>query len=86
MTDISAGLEPEVFGDLHRAILDVDDRLSALDAGPREKYIREVLGLQPARYFQLLRWLLDEPDAWQYKPQTIKRRRRLREENRRKYW
>ncbi|MFD7835678.1 DUF3263 domain-containing protein [Streptomyces sp. NPDC059761] len=78
--------EEERFGDLHRAILDADDRLSALAAGPREKYIRESLGLQPVRYFQLLNWLLDEPEAWKYKPQTVKRRRRLRDESRRKYW
>ncbi|MGW9069235.1 DUF3263 domain-containing protein [Streptomyces yangpuensis] len=77
--------EQEQFGDLHRAILDADDSLSALPPGPREKYIREVIGLRPVQYFQLLNWLLDHPEAWKYKAATVKRRRRQREENRRKY-
>ena len=54
------------------------------DPGPKERAIRERLGLSPARYHQLLNGLIDRPDALAYDPMLVRRLRRLRENRRRK--
>ncbi|MCX4682345.1 DUF3263 domain-containing protein [Streptomyces sp. NBC_01433] len=69
-----------------RQILDAQARLAALPAGPRERLIREQLGMSPTRYFQTLNALLDSVQALEYAPVTINRLRRAREDSRRKYW
>ena len=52
--------------------------------GPKERAIREKLGLSSARYHQLLNGLIDRPDALAYDPMLVRRLRRLRENRRRK--
>ena len=52
--------------------------------GPKERAIREQLGLSSARYHQLLNGLIDRPDALAYDPMLVRRLRRLRENRRRK--
>ena len=52
--------------------------------GPKERRIRERLGLSPARYQQLLNRAIDLPEALEYDPMLVRRLRRLREERRRK--
>ncbi|WSC25084.1 DUF3263 domain-containing protein (plasmid) [Streptomyces sp. NBC_01766] len=47
--------------------------------GPRDRAIREELGVSPTRYFQLLNALLDSPDAVAVAPVTVHRLRRLRD-------
>jgi hypothetical protein len=49
----------------------------------KERAIRRRLGLSPARYYQLLNRLIDEPHALTYDPMLVKRLRRLRVARRR---
>jgi hypothetical protein len=51
-------------------------------AGPRERAIRERLGMSPTAYFQLLNALLDDPRALAHDPVTVNRLRREREARR----
>ena len=48
--------------------------------GAKEEAIRSEFGLAPARYYQLLGRLLDDPDALAYDPMLVRRLRRRREE------
>ena len=66
-----------------RRILDFE-RTWWTRAKPKERAIREQLGLSPARYHQLLNGLIDRPDALAYDPMLVRRLRRLREHRRRK--
>ncbi|MBT8225716.1 MAG: DUF3263 domain-containing protein [Dactylosporangium sp.] len=47
-------------------------------AGAKEQAIRDVFGLSPTRYYQLLNALLEEQDALEYDPVLVHRLRRLR--------
>jgi hypothetical protein len=47
--------------------------------GPRERAIRENLGISPTAYFQLLNALLDDPRAIRYAPVAVNRLRRERD-------
>ncbi|MFH0245928.1 DUF3263 domain-containing protein [Streptomyces sp. HK10] len=66
-----------------RAILALESR-SWPAPGPKERVIRERLGLSPTRYYQLLNALLDDPRALAHDPVTVNRLRRRREELRRR--
>jgi hypothetical protein len=55
-----------------------------LEPGPKERAIRERLGISPARYQQRLNRLIDRPEALAYDPMLVRRLRRLREERRRR--
>jgi hypothetical protein len=46
--------------------------------GAKEQAIRDLFGLSPTRYYQLLNNLLDSPAALEYEPVLVKRLRRLR--------
>lgn len=46
--------------------------------GPKDRAIREYLGMSATRYYQRLRRLMDEPDALAYDPLTVRRLRRMR--------
>jgi hypothetical protein len=48
--------------------------------GPRERAIRERLGMSPTAYFQLLNALLDDPRALAHDPITVNRLRAARAE------
>jgi hypothetical protein len=50
--------------------------------GPRERAIRERLGMSPTAYYQLLNALLDDPRALSHAPITINRLREARESRR----
>ena len=50
---------------------------------PKERAVRERLGLSATRYYQLLNRLLDRPDALAFDPMLVGRLRRLREARRR---
>lgn len=52
--------------------------------GPKDRAIREYLGISATRYYQVLRRLMDEPEAELLAPLTVRRLRRLREEARRR--
>ncbi|MFG2286348.1 DUF3263 domain-containing protein [Streptomyces sp. NPDC048595] len=63
------------------AVLAVERR-SWPGPGPKERAIRERLGISPTRYYQLLNALLDDPRALAHDPVTINRLRRVREARR----
>lgn len=52
--------------------------------GPKDRAIREYLGISATRYYQALRRMMDDPDAELTAPMTVRRLRRLREEARRR--
>ncbi|GAB7031684.1 DUF3263 domain-containing protein [Streptomyces sp. NPDC021749] len=63
------------------AVLAVERR-SWPGPGPKERAIRERLGLSPTRYYQLLNALLDDPRALAHDPVTVNRLRRIRDARR----
>ncbi|MFD8547070.1 DUF3263 domain-containing protein [Streptomyces sp. NPDC059649] len=63
------------------AVLAVERR-SWPGPGPKERAIRERLGLSPTRYYQLLNALLDDPRALAHDPVTVNRLRRMRDARR----
>jgi hypothetical protein len=52
--------------------------------GRKELAVRERFGLSPARYYQLLNRLIEQPEALGYDPMLVRRLRRLRDARRRK--
>ena len=46
--------------------------------GPKDRAIREYLGISATRYYQILRRLVDDPAALAHDPLTIRRLRRTR--------
>lgn len=69
-----------------RAVLDAE-RDWAAGGHPgvtKERFIRERLGLSPARFQHLLQRALDQPSALAYDPALVRRLLRLRERRRRR--
>lgn len=64
--------------DRDRVLLDFESRWSGHDA-VKEEAIRSELALAPARYYQLLGRVIDEPDAAAYDAMLVHRLRRLRD-------
>ena len=60
-----------------RAVLDFE-RSWWLLPGPKDRAIEEHLGMSAARFYTVLRTLLDEPDAMNYDPLTIRRLQKVR--------
>jgi hypothetical protein len=52
--------------------------------GPKDRAIREYLGMSSTRYYQALRRLMDDPEAERVAPLTVRRIRRVREQARRR--
>lgn len=50
--------------------------------GPKDRAIKEYVGISATRYYQILRRVLDHPEALAYAPLTVRRLRRVRDENR----
>jgi hypothetical protein len=48
--------------------------------GRKNAAIRERFGITPARYYQLLNRAIDDPDALDHDPLTVRRLRRRRDE------
>jgi hypothetical protein len=49
-------------------------------AGAKESAIRELFAMTATAYYQRLNYLLDDPKALPYAPQTINRLRRVRDQ------
>ena len=64
--------------DCDRLLLDFESRWTVHDAA-KEEAIRAELSLAPARYYQLIGRVLDQPDAAAYDAMLVHRLRRLRE-------
>jgi hypothetical protein len=75
---VAPSLEPRL-----RAVLDLERTWWELGV-PKERAIREHLGLSTTRYHQLLTKAIDMPQALAYDPMLVRRLRRLRETRRRK--
>ena len=50
----------------------------------KEIAVRGRFGISPARYYQLLNRLIDQPEALEHDPMLVQRLRRLRETRRRR--
>lgn len=61
-----------------RAVLDIAGR-TWTGPGPRDRAIRERLGMSPTAFFQHLNALLDDPRALSHDPVTVNRWRAARE-------
>ncbi|MCU1589241.1 MAG: hypothetical protein JWP11_497 [Frankiales bacterium] len=48
--------------------------------GAKEAAIRDLFDLSPSRYHQIVRDLIDRPEAYLHDPPLVKRLRRLRDE------
>lgn len=46
--------------------------------GPKDRVIREYLGMSATRYYQVLRRLVEDPEAMRHDPLTVKRLRKMR--------
>ena len=68
--------------DRERAILDFE-RGWWTRPGPKEAAIRAELGVSATRYYEILRSLVDRPEAFEYDPLTVSRVRRERDRRRR---
>lgn len=64
--------------DRDRVLLDFESRWTADDA-IKEEAIRTELALAPARYYQLLARVIDQPDAAAHDAMLVHRLRRLRD-------
>ncbi|HHC07421.1 MAG TPA: DUF3263 domain-containing protein [Actinobacteria bacterium] len=60
-----------------RRILDFEGRWWQYPA-PKDRAIRDYLGMSATRYYQVLRRLLDDDEALAYAPLTVRRLRRDR--------
>ena len=73
---------------LTTVLSDRDARVLAFESdwwtypGPKDRAIREYLGISATRYYQILRRLMDDAEALQLDPLTIRRLRRIRDEGR----
>ncbi len=47
--------------------------------GPKDRAIREYVGISATRYYQILRRLVDDPQAMAADPLTVRRLRRTRD-------
>jgi hypothetical protein len=70
-----------MLGERDLAVLDFESSWW-LYPGPKDRAIREYLGMSATRYYQVLRRLLDDPRAEAHAPLTVRRLRRVREEAR----
>ena len=65
------------FTDEHRAILEVE-REWWKHAGTKDAVVDERFGMSAARYHEVLNWVIDQPDALELDPVTVRRLRRAR--------
>lgn len=73
----------QTFTDEHRDILDFE-RAWWKYAGAKEGEIHERFGITAVRYYQLLNWIIDQPQALEHDPLGVRRLRRLRDERSRR--
>lgn len=60
-----------------RAILEFESSWW-LYPGPKDRAIRDYLGISATRYYQVLRRLVEDPEAMRHDPLTVRRLRRVR--------
>jgi len=62
-----------------KAVLDFESSWW-LYPGPKDRAVREYLSMSSTRFYQVLRRLIDNPDALEYAPLTVRRLRRVRDQ------
>lgn len=72
-----------MLSDTDRAVLEFEGEWWTYP-GPKDRAIREYLGMSATRYYQVLRRLIDDAGAEEFAPLTIRRLRRVREDARRR--
>lgn len=72
-----------MLGERDKAVLEFEGSWW-LYPGPKDRAIREHLGMSATRYYQVLRRLLDDEEADGYAPLVVRRLRRIREDDRRR--
>ncbi len=72
-----------MLGEREKAVLEFEGSWW-LYPGPKDRAIREHLGMSSTRYYQVLRRLLDDQEADGYAPLVVRRLRRIREADRRR--
>ncbi len=50
--------------------------------GPKDRAVRDLLAMSSTRYYQMLRRLVDDPEAREYAPLTVHRLRKMRRDRR----
>jgi hypothetical protein len=84
MDAASATITPDVMPTEAGELSERDQQVLAFErqwwkyAGAKEQAIRELFGLSPTRYYQVLNALIDSPGALAHDPMLVKRLRRLR--------
>ncbi|MFF4408606.1 DUF3263 domain-containing protein [Streptomyces sp. NPDC002536] len=73
--------EAQGLSEQDRAVLAIE-RAAWAGPGAKERAVRERLGITPARYYQLVNALIDDPRALAHDPVTVNRLRRLRDARR----
>ncbi len=68
-----------MLSDRDRAVLDFEGSWW-LYPGPKDRAVREYLGISATRYYQVLRRLVEDDNAWEHTPLVIARLRKLRRE------
>lgn len=68
-----------MLSDRDRAVLEFEASWWKLP-GPKDRAIREYLDMSATRYYQILRRLLDAPEAERFDPLTVRRLRRVRDD------
>jgi len=66
-----------VLGERDNAVLEFESSWW-LYPGPKDRAIREYLGMSATRYYQVLRRLVEDPEAMRHDPLTVKRLRKMR--------
>ena len=66
-----------MLGERERAVLEFESSWW-LYPGPKDRAIREYLDMSATRYYQVLRRLVDDPEAMRHDPLTVKRVRKMR--------
>ena len=70
-----------MLSDRDRAVLDFEGSWW-LYPEPKDRAVREYLGISATRYYQVLRRLIDDEAAWEHAPLVAARLRKLRRERR----
>ncbi len=75
------GTTPRSFGNSDRAILEFEHGTWTYP-GAKQAEIYDRFAMSGTRYYQLLNWILDQPEAEAYDAMLVRRLRRLREQRR----
>lgn len=75
---MSAATAVRPFNATDRAILEFE-RLSWRHTGSKEQEIHDRFAMTAARYYQVLNWILDQPEAMAYDAVLVNQLRRLRD-------